>query len=411
MVAYATAPGRTASDVGTGGGTYAKALADEIVKPGVDSVLVFTRVARRVQREIGQDPFLSASTMPEIYFAGEGAAFKPMPTGQLDRSELERAAAFIRETEDQARLEAFIRQFGDSPYADMARARLDELKKRRIGMAVPPKGAPPVSGPTIQCEGTETLVGSQRRCLRPRDSFKDCDTCPEMVVMPAGDFIMGSANEHWNAKDEGPLRKVTIDSPFAASKFETTFAEWDGCVTAGGCKQKPTDQGWGRGRHPVINVSWDDITVEFLPWLSRKTGKTYRLLTEAEWEYAARSGTTSKFFTGATITTEQANFDGRDANGQYRQRTVEAGSFQPNAFGLHDMHGNVLEWVQDCYRSNYAGASSDSRAATEILGCQRVLRGGSWGNYWTNLRSAHRMTYGPRNRDAYTGFRVARTLN
>jgi Caspase domain/Sel1 repeat len=148
MVAYATAPGRTASDSGSGGGTYAKALADEILKPGVDSMLVFTRVARRVQHEIGQDPFLSASTMPEVYFAGNSAS-APAPGAQADRSELERAWAFIKETEDQARLEAFIRQFGDSAYAPMARARLEELKKKQTALTTAaPVGT--VLGPTTE---------------------------------------------------------------------------------------------------------------------------------------------------------------------------------------------------------------------------------------------------------------------
>jgi hypothetical protein len=137
LVAYATAPGRTASDRGTDGGTYAKALADEIVKPGVDSMLVFSRVGRRVQHEIGQDPFLSASTMPEIYFAGAPNSASPPPAPQVSRSELERAWEFIKETDDQAQLEAFIRQFGDSAYAPMARARLEELRKRQTAVNKP----------------------------------------------------------------------------------------------------------------------------------------------------------------------------------------------------------------------------------------------------------------------------------
>jgi Caspase domain len=141
LVAYATAPGRTASDRGTGGGPYAKALSDEIMKPGVDSMLVFSRVARRVQHEIGQDPFLSASTMPEIYFAGNTP---PVPSAHSDRSELERAWEFIKETDDPARLEAFIRKFGDTPYAHMARARLEELKKKTaVAAPAPTVGAQP----------------------------------------------------------------------------------------------------------------------------------------------------------------------------------------------------------------------------------------------------------------------------
>jgi hypothetical protein len=147
MVAYATAPGRTASDTGTGGGTYAKALADEIMKPGVDSMLVFSRVARRVQHEIGQDPFLSASTMPEIYFAGAANSATPSPAPQVSRSELERAWEFIKETDDQARLEAFIRQFGESAYAPMARARLEELRKRQTAVLPPSVDKPTINSP------------------------------------------------------------------------------------------------------------------------------------------------------------------------------------------------------------------------------------------------------------------------
>ena len=132
-----------------------------------------------------------------------------------------------------------------------------------------------------------------------------------MVVVPAGSFMMGSpAGEASRESDEGPQRKVTIPKPFALGKFEVTLAEWDACVTAGGCKHKPEDHGWGRGKRPAINVSWDDVTKEFVPWLSRKSGKTYRLLTEAEWEYAARAGTTTPFSTGGNITTEQAHFSG-----------------------------------------------------------------------------------------------------
>src|SRR5262245_15095643 len=188
MVAYATAPGRTASDIGERGGTYARALADEIVKPGVDSMLVFTRVARRVNREINQDPFMSASTMPEIYFAGDAALRPPpsLPSPQPDKTEIERAASFIRETEDQARLETFIKQFGDSPYADMARARLQELKRKQVAVATPPKahsGASTAPGggwqgpqsawvklcerptsPTTASFGKATQVG-KRKCL------------------------------------------------------------------------------------------------------------------------------------------------------------------------------------------------------------------------------------------------------
>ena len=230
-----------------------------------------------------------------------------------------------------------------------------------------------------QCAGLQITVGGVPRCTRPGDSFKDCADCPEMVIVPAGEVIMGSpTDEADRSNSEGPQHKVSIGRPLAIGKYEVTFAEWDTCTSDGGCSYKPRDPGWGRGRRPVINVSWDDVTGEFLPWLSKKTGQTYRLLTEAEWEYAARAGTATPFSTGAIITTDQANFDGTvtyggSAKGQYRQRTLEVGSFPANAFGLHDMHGNAWEWVADCFAKNYDDAPADGRAALEMPGCSRVL--------------------------------------
>ena len=192
--------------------------------------------------------------------------------------------------------------------------------------------------------------------------FRDCaDVCPEMVVVPAGSFTMGSpANEKDRSAEEGPQRKVTIAKPFAVGKFEVTFAEWDACVAAKACTKaegKAKDEGWGRGKRPVINVSWDDITNEYLPWLSKKTSKSYRLLTEAEWEYAARAGTTTRYSFGDEFSNAKANND--------KGKTVDVGQYPANAFGLHDLHGNAWEWVQDCYRDTYAGAPTDGTAATE----------------------------------------------
>ena len=144
---------------------------------------------------------------------------------------------------------------------------------------------------------------------KPGESFRDCPNCPEMVAVPEGSFWMGTpAGEHrLGSEYEQPQHRVTIKQPFAVGKFEVTFAEWDACVSEGGCKHKPETK-WGRGRQPVMNVSWDDITKEYLPWLRKKTGKEYRLLSEAEWEYAARAGTTTAYSTGQSITKKQAQF-------------------------------------------------------------------------------------------------------
>ena len=233
----------------------------------------------------------------------------------------------------------------------------------------------------------------------PGTTFKDCDVCPEMVVVPAGSFMMGS---NTGDADEKPVHKVTIAKPFAVGKFEVTFAEWDACVADGGCNHKPGDAGWGRGKRPVINVSWDDITKQYLPWLSRKTGKTYRLLSEAEWEYAARAGRTWREEFGDTIWKSQAQF--REGS------TVSVGSFKPNASGLYDMHGNVWEWVQDCYQSSYRGAPTDGSAVTNGNCNRRVLRGGSWFDFPQGLRSAIRYKSFPVYRFNHFGFRVVRVL-
>jgi formylglycine-generating enzyme required for sulfatase activity len=250
--------------------------------------------------------------------------------------------------------------------------------------------------------------------------FRDCPICPEMVAVPAGEFLMGSPeSEPGRGKDEGPQRKVTFSQPFAVGKFEVTFAQWDACTAEGGCTHKPGDETWGRGKRPVINVSWDDAK-QFVAWLAKKTGKPYRLLTEAEWEYSARAQTkipetNAPFSTGATINYKQANYDAnftynRGPQGVYRQKTLDVGSLPKNAFGLHDMHGNVWEWVEDCYKDSYAGAPADG-SAVALSGCPlHILRGGAWNYYPRLLRSAYRYATAPGIRTENAGFRVARAL-
>jgi formylglycine-generating enzyme required for sulfatase activity len=250
-------------------------------------------------------------------------------------------------------------------------------------------------------------------------TFRDCAACPEMVAVPAGTFMMGSPeNETGRGSNEGPQRKVTMRA-FAIGKHEVTFAQWEACAAEGGCAHKPGDETWGRGTRPVINVSWHDAR-ELVAWLARKTGKPYRLPTEAEWEYAARgiadaSEPHPPFSTGSTINYKQANYDANfvyadGKMGIYRQKTVEVGSFRKNAFGLHDMHGNVWEWVEDCYRDSYRGAPSDGSAVLARDCSLRILRGGSWNYYPQLLRSAYRYATAPEVRLDMAGLRVARSL-
>jgi formylglycine-generating enzyme required for sulfatase activity len=254
------------------------------------------------------------------------------------------------------------------------------------------------------------LDDAAERALKRGENFKECDSCPEMVVLPPGEVMMGSPEtEKDRDRDEGPQRKVTIARSFAVGKFEVTFAEWEACVAGGGCtaNKSPTDRGWGKATRPVINVAWNDAR-QYVEWLSVRTGKTYRLLTEAEWEYAARAGTTTAYSWGNDIGEGNANCDGCKSQWDNKQ-TAPVGSFKPNDFGLHDMHGNVWEWVQDCH-GDYSKAPNDGAAAPETGNCSRVLRGGSWNLYSRNLRAAGRLWNAPDVRDSFIGFRVARDL-
>lgn len=193
--------------------------------------------------------------------------------------------------------------------------------------------------------------------VAPGTSLKDCEVCPEMVVIPAGSFMMGSpGSEAQRDSHEGPQHRVAIERPFAAGKYEVTFDEWDACVRENGCSYNPHDSGWGRGRRPVIYVSWNDAKA-YAEWLSRKTGGNYRLLTEAEWEYVARAGTTTVFSFGNAIAPQQANYYNKVADAgspvaASRGQTVPVGSYPANAFGLHDVHGNAWEWTEDCWNGS-----------------------------------------------------------
>ena len=243
------------------------------------------------------------------------------------------------------------------------------------------------------------------------ERFRECDVCPAMVVVPAGSFMMGSppSEEDRRRENEGPVHRVTIAEPFAVGVHEVTFAEWDACASGGGCgSYRPGDEGWGRGNRPVVNVSWMDAQA-YVDWLSRKTGAEYRLLSEAEWEYAARAGTTTRFHWGDDIGRNRANCHNYSCGDSW-DITTPVGSFAANEWGLHDMHGNVFEWVEDCYNGSYAGAPSDGRA-WESGDCDgRVLRGGTWSSIPRHLRSAFRSWLGTGLRGNIFGFRVARTL-
>jgi formylglycine-generating enzyme required for sulfatase activity len=235
-------------------------------------------------------------------------------------------------------------------------------------------------------------------------TFRDCDDCPEMVVLPGGLFVMGSPeNEAGRARDEGPQREVSI-APFAIGRFEVTFAQWDACLADGGCNgYSPPDRGWGRGSRPVTDVSWED-TQAFLDWLNAQAGGLrYRLASEAEWEYAARAGAAEAYAFGPRVMATQATFRAR--------QTTPVGAHDANTFGLFDMHGNVGEWVEDCYAPSYELAPINGSAVQADDCMRRVYRGGGFDDQAVALRAAARDAARYDARTQGVGFRVARTLD
>ena len=298
----------------------------------------------------------------------------------------------------------------------------------------------------------------RKRARNPGDTFQDCPECPKLVVVPSHSFMMGSSlgsafmwllsaaeegelgelgeleeleelmglsekeleeklEEEWDGAIKlelakmTPIHKVRIDYLLAVGMYPVTFDEWDACVSDGGCGgYRPDDEGWGRGALPVINVSWEDAQ-NYVKWLSWKTGKGYRLLSESEWEYVARAGTRTRYWWGDEIDRNRANCNECGSRWD-NKRTASVGSFSANTFGLYDVHGNVQEWVEDCWNDSYDGAPEDGSAwVSEDCDCyQRVLRGGSWSYLPRNLRSTSRNRYATGNRNNFNGFRVARTL-
>ncbi|HJP55019.1 MAG TPA: SUMF1/EgtB/PvdO family nonheme iron enzyme [Rhodospirillales bacterium] len=306
-------------------------------------------------------------------------------------------------------------------------------RRRREAELASVRPAPP---PPFRPPKAEPAVG-----IYPGQSFKDCDVCPELVVVPPGEFKRGSSSGEgrwyvalggqldWIA-DETPPLQVGIRYAFAVGKYEVTFGEWDACVNAGGCSHRPDDHGWGRGARPVINVSWRD-TREYVRWLSRKTRQKYRLMSETEWEYVARAGTTSLRYWGDdwdnreacrydnTFDLSRASYSGPSAIGENPfqcddgySHTAPAGSFRPNSLGVYDLLGNVEEWVEDCYIDSNKEVPSDGSAVTTGPTCEfRSVRGGSWADFPRFVRTAERKQDLYDQRNDSRGFRIAKPLS
>ncbi len=251
--------------------------------------------------------------------------------------------------------------------------------------------------------------------------FSDCPDCPEMVVIPSGSYAMGDINGEGGG-DEIPIRRVTISTPFAVGRFEVSNAQYNTCVASGSCRAPLHPFKSGDEKHPVVNISWDKAK-EYVSWLSKQTGQTYRLLSEAEWEYVARGGVSASRYWG-----NEAKFCQYSNSGDLTAReyfwdlyvtkchdgqvfTAPIGSYEPNDFGVHDILGNVYEWTEDCWHPTYAGGPVDGSAWVEGKECQiRVLRGGSWFTMPQDLRSSFRLWFEKVDGGDIFGLRVARVL-
>ena len=391
LVAYAAAAGTTAAD-GTGRNSpYTAALLSFLEQP-----LELSALFRRVRGQVldatsgAQRPHEYGSLLGEHYLGGaSGPGTLTVVDSASSPAVAQQETVFwesIRDSSNPAEFEAYLRQFPAGVFRALATVRLAALR-----------------GPAADAPGAD-----RPRSRAPGTVFRDCATCPEMVVIPAGRFRMGCVSGRDCQYDERPVHEVQVSS-FALGVYEVTFEEYERFARATG-RDRPNDRGWGRGGRPVINVSWEDAQA-YAAWLSDETGEDYRLPSESEWEYAARAGSTTRYYWGQDIGRNRANC--RDCGSRWDgDETAPAGSFAANGWGLHDMHGNVWEWVEDCWHEHFARAPRDGSAWTSGGNCgRRVLRGGSWVNSPAFLRSADRSSYAAGARDDNFGFRVSRTLD
>lgn len=416
LIHYATRPGSVADDGDGRNGTYTDALLREMGAPGLPVELMLKQVTNQVVAKTRgkQEPWIEGSLRGDFYFNGKsstsGAAGPVVAVGPAVAANpvAEERAVWdtVKFSRNADEIRAYLARFPNGLFARVAQARLNALS----ATPAPVESAAPNAAAT-QPAAAAGLIAA----MTPGTVFRDCARCPEMVVIPPGSFVMGSpASEDKRRGNEGPQHRVDIARPFAAGKFELTFDEWDFCVEEGGCPYRPSDEGWGRGRQPVTNVSWQDAKT-YTEWLSRKTGHRYGLPSEAMWEYAARAGTKTAFSTGAQIAPQQANYDSArpyagSAVAPRRGRTAPVGSYAANPFGLFDVHGNVYEWTEDCNSASYEGAPNDGSSRSSGDCSRRMLRGGSWSNFAEDLRSAFRDDVGASYRNNhYLGFRVFRT--
>ena len=442
LVAYSTGPGAVAAD-GTGvNSPYTLALVEALQVPGIAAEQMFKRVRDTVMAETKgeQTPWEESSlTGANFYFNVDVSVTVAAPEGLATSdtaAATQQETAFwesIEDSTDTEMFEAYLEQYPKGAFVALARIQLRKLKETQTAAVVPP--------PEPEAESSvQPAVGVYPERFEPGDTFSDCVYCPEMVVVPAGSFKMGDLKGD-GEDNEKPVHGVTIPQPIAVGIYEVTRGEfarfvsetdhdtgtecwiYDGSDWNVGIGQSWRDPKFHQtDRDPVVCINWKDAQA-YVSWLSHVTGNSYRLLSEAEWEYVARSGTKTRYWYGDDDDVGQlcsyGNGAGRetsfswknDACGDDYALTAPAGAFRANKFGLHDMHGNVWEWVEDCWHENYTGVPTDGRAWTSGGECdRRVLRSGSWGLDARDLRAARRDGYEYEDRDADIGFRVAMTL-
>jgi formylglycine-generating enzyme required for sulfatase activity len=366
LAMYSAAPGKVINEGSGPNSLFVGELIKELRVPNLTAEEVFNRARIGVSRASNNEqvPWVASSLVDEFYFGSP----RPVAT---------------------------------APSASSAPAPTPQ----RTPAPQPPPVATPAPAPAPAVTATAPSAGTAAPSAsgaKAGDVFRDCQGCVEMLVLPAGTFDMGSTTEY-----ENPPHRVNIAKPFAIGKHEVTFDQWDACVADGGCKHRPDDREWGRGDRPVINVSWLDAKA-FVTWLSQKTGQTYRLPSEAEWEYAARGGTNSPYWWGRDVGSRQANC--RECNTGSSQQTAAVGSYKANPFGLFDTAGNAAEWVEDCWNDNYRGAPQNGSPWLAGQCRLRVLRGGAFDSAAKYLRSTARFRYDSDVRYSANGFRVVREL-
>jgi formylglycine-generating enzyme required for sulfatase activity len=441
VIAYATARGAQAAD-GTRHGIFTGAWLREMQRtPDASVASIFAHVAQRVASEthdrqkpwtvssIKQSVRVFASTQPSAQMADEPNAVVALNSrGILPKDSNEQYELTfwesIKDSNYASDYEAYLKAYPNGRFAALAKARIDRLKAS--GQTAPPgathaapapapshpaaAAAPaPAPQPTPQPAPKAAAAPAPTPAPAPAKAAtsgesKDCAACPVMISLPAGSFTMGSNSDD---PSEKPPHHVTISTPFAIGKYEVTVEQWNACADVNGCPKLSPENNSVKNA-PARDLSWDD-TQAYVKWLSKVTGKTYRLPTEAEWEYADRAGTTTRYWWGDAMRKGMANC--KDCGDPYHKEAPEpVGTFAANPNGLYDMNGSVWEWVGDCWHNSYQGAPNDGRA-WDAPGCNtRVIRGGSWREGNDYMLSSTRFKYSQSVRQSQDGFRVVKEL-